>query len=222
MGTYQPIRLTLKLATPVALNHEWIHFDSLLLHLYALAMDPILYSLPTKKAVYWYESVLPTLFAVSSHGIPLASASIFHEPKQYITLSHYKRTDQDVFPQKKLNISSGIFRNHQWRNILLVAPACTFYATVNLRLLHELLPYLTHLGNDTRIGWGRVLDYELERLDEDRSLCYEGRAMRPIPVRLLQSYEYALLCTTRPPYWHPDSLELCAPPNSQIEWRNDV
>jgi hypothetical protein len=41
--------------------------------------------------------------------------------------------------------------------------------------------------------------------------------MRPIPVRLLESYNDAVELAWKPPYWAADSIELCAPPGAEVK-----
>jgi len=41
--------------------------------------------------------------------------------------------------------------------------------------------------------------------------------MRPIPVKLLRSYEDAAYLAYRPPYWAKESVDLCAVPFTHVE-----
>lgn len=47
--------------------------------------------------------------------------------------------------------------------------------------IRELLSTVTHLGKKTAQGWGRVIRWEIEPVDEDWSIWKDGKLMRGIP-----------------------------------------
>jgi len=85
--------------------------------------------------------------------------------------------------------------------------------------VQQLLELLTHLGNDTRMGWGLIdkKRMELEPIPEDRSVVWQGKAMRPIPIRFLNSCSDAVYLPWRSPYWAAENVEMCAPPGAEVE-----
>jgi len=95
----------------------------------------------------------------------------------------------------------------------------TFYGRGRIGLLRDLLGDLTHLGNDTRIGWGEIAEWRLERVEADWSLVRAGRAMRPIPVRMLSEWDDEAWLTWHAPYWDRSKVELCAPPGARVVLR---
>jgi hypothetical protein len=218
----QPFAIHFRLATPVCLNHPWLHLDGVLAHLMAqrlLGRD--YYTLPTKQVVStpipraWHHVV------VHYRGLAWASISCFNPPDVgYQTLQYFKRFEETPHlsrRQRKVPLGSGRFRTWMLRWVYVPAAAVTFYGRGQVHLVQELLSDLTHLGNDTRVGWGRIADMRLEVLEQDRSLVWEGRAMRPIPVRFLQAWDDEVMLAWKPPYWAADSVERCAPPGARVE-----
>lgn len=68
----------------------------------------------------------------------------------------------------------------------------------------HLLRRLRYLGRKRAHGHGRILGVEVERIEEDRSLIWQGRAMRWLP-----DPSGARLVRPRPPYWHPFGRVRC-------------
>jgi len=220
--SWEPFALRCRLATPVALNHPWLHLDGIIAHLIQLRVrGREYYNLPTKVLTHVppghrYQHVLAT----SGGGLVHASVSQFEPETRLTSLQYFKRFEADRFPRKrKVERGSGHYRDWMLRWVLVSAEWCTFYGVGDIALLRELLEDLTHLGNDTRVGWGRVQRWELIPWSEDWSLVRDGRAMRPIPVRFLRSYSDAVPLAWKPPYWAAEHVELCAPPGAEVVLR---
>jgi hypothetical protein len=218
----QPFVLRFRLATPVCLNHPWLHLDGVLAHLmHQRLLGRDYYTLPTKRVVSatipraWHHAV------IHYRGLAWASVSWF-EPADvgYRVLDYFKRFEETPLltrRQRKVPLGSGRYRAWRLRWVYVPAAAVTFYGRGQLDLVRDFLGDLTHLGNDTRVGWGRIAEWRLEPIPEDRSLVHEGRAMRPIPVRFLRQWSEAVPLAWKPPYWAAESVELCAPPGATVE-----
>lgn len=215
-----PFRVVVRLAAPVALNHPWLHLDGLVSHLvYQRMLGREYYNLPTKQVVHLsemqkgkYAHIFPLI-----GGIAHASASIF-QPDRMASLQYFKRFHDQGWPKRnKVDIGSGHYRNWMMRWVYVPAETATFYGYGRIDHIRDLMQDLTHLGNDTRVGWGKIVSIEAEETPEDWSVVYQGRAMRPIPVRLLSSHSDAAMMACRPPYWAAASVELCAPPGAEAE-----
>ena len=221
----QPFRLRCYLATPVALNHPWLHLDGVVAHLVQMRLrGRDYYTLPTKVprpasqdfTRHRYQHVL-----LETDGLTHASISWFH-PHKLVTVGYYKRFEDQGFPvhrKKRVESGSGHYRSWMLRWAVVPAEYVDFYGVGDLALLGELLADLTHLGNDTRVGWGKVARWELEPIQDDRSLVWQGVAMRPIPVRYLASWSEAVPLAWRPPYWAAENVDLCAPPGAEVALR---
>lgn len=209
-----PLRIVFELATPVCINHPWLHLDGLLAHqalLQQLGRD--YYLLETKQVVpLTYETGLARF-----GDIYCASISIF-EPDDMFSLQYFKRFEARGFPAKsKISIARGHYRAWMLRSVYVPAQRITYYACGDPERIEELLSPLTHVGNDNRVGWGKLRRVWLERVDHDHSLVREGVAMRPIPTRLLWRWSDQVPLAVRPPYWAAENVELCAPPGAEVE-----
>ncbi|MDQ7851146.1 MAG: hypothetical protein RB148_12825 [Armatimonadota bacterium] len=216
---WKHFQIVFYLATPVALNHPWLHLDGLISHLVALrVLGRDYYVLPTKtvtslsaKQLGRYQRVLRQWWE-----LPQASVSFFH-PDDLFSLRYFKRFEPRGFPgERKIDLGRGHYRTWMLRHVYCPAETVTFYGTGDLELVRDLLSDLTHIGNDNRVGWGRIHRLEVTELPEDRSLVWEGKAMRPIPIRFLRKWEDAVPLAWRPPYWAAENVEVCAPPGARV------
>ncbi len=215
---WEPFRITATLRTPVTLNHPWLHLDGILSHLvYQHVLGRDYYNLPTKQVVHLRDDRYRNLLS-RQHHIPHASISFFDPPDAaYRSLQYFKRFEAEGFPgRRKVQVGSGHYRNWMLRWVYLAAHTVTFYGCGNLPEIRELLGELTHLGNDNRVGWGKLAALTVERTDADYSLVKDGRAMRPIPTRLLRDWSDSVPLAWRPPYWAAENVEDCAPPGAEV------
>lgn len=215
-----PFRVDLKLATPVCISHPWLHLDGIISHLVCKRiLGRGYYSLETKRVQHLsqqdkgkYAHIFPMV-----DGLVHASASTFR-PEKYCTLQYFHRYEAQGDPRpRKVNLGSGHYRNWMMRWVYIPAETCTFYGYGRIAHIRDLLEDLTHLGNDTRVGWGQLTSIDVRETPEDWSVVCQGRAMRPIPTRSLKSWSDAALLACRPPYWASGSVELCAPPGAEVE-----
>lgn len=95
------------------------------------------------------------------------------------------------------NRSNGTYRDWQMPVHLTLCHRLIGYATGNRREILRALRRLTHLGKKRAHGYGKIRSVEVERIDEDRALVWEGRAMRWLP----DPREGARLVRPVPPYW---------------------
>lgn len=228
-GRWQPFRVVATLATPLCLNHPWLHFDGLIAHLiYLRVRGRDYYTLPTKRVVHLAADEMGpycrTLRVTNDgmDGLTHASVSWFDPPDPaYRSLQYFKRFEERGWPRRnKVPLGSGHYRTWLLRWVYLPVHTVTFYGCGDIALVRDLLADLTHLGNDHRVGWGRIAALTVEPLAEDRSVVWQGRAMRPIPVRLLRSWSDAVPLAWRPPYWAVENVALCAPPGAEVELRD--
>lgn len=215
----KPFELRCRLKAPVSLNHPWLHLDGVVAHLIQLAVrGRDYYTLPTKRVEKSgdqgrYQHVLRR-----TGDLVHASVGKFEPEAQIGSISYFKRFEADGFPaRKKISRGTGYFREWALRTVFASAQYCIFYGVGDMELLGELLEHLTHLGNDTRIGWGELAGWELREIGEDRSIVWAGRAMRPIPVWHLKRYSELVPLAYKPPYWSAESIALCAPPGAEVE-----
>jgi len=236
MSRIVPYELVMRLRTPVALEHPWIHGDSLLAYLaFQRIMSRRMYYQPMfEKATVsrqlhaqFAENGLDPKTAIAYvAGVPCCSIGLFEpEDAPWGTVNYYKRTELDAFPRRgKISLGSGRFRNWMLRTVYVPAEVCRFYLLGDPEVARDLVAELVSIGSDTRMGWGWVAGVEINELgiEEDASLVHEGRAMRPIPVSRLVRWSDEVAVTWHAPYWDRSQVEVCAPPGAEVELRHEV
>lgn len=209
-----------RLAAPVALNHPWLHLDGILTHLAkARAIGREQYNQPTKLVRSLpSEDLGPYAHMLSRSWITRASVSFFGPVERLASIQFFKRFEADGFPRRN-KIAMGFGHYRSWMMRLVYAPAewCRFWGRGDMHLVQDLLQDLTHLGGKSRMGWGAVSAVTVRETEQDRSLVWEGRAMRPIPTRFCRSWSDAVPLAWRPPYWAPEHVEMCVPPGAEVD-----
>lgn len=216
-----PFELVCRMATPIALNHPWLHLDGIVTHLvYQRVAGRAFYELPTKQVCPVSKDRMGRFARrfEKRDGVRCASVSFF-EPDKLGSLQFFKRPEAEGMPGvRKLTISNGQYRAWMLRTVYQACHTATFYGCGDVPVLRAALEDLTHLGDDVRVGWGRVAAWDLREITEDKSVVWEGRAMRPIPVDRLRRYSDAVPLAWYAPYWAPQNVALCAPPGAEVDW----
>jgi CRISPR type IV-associated protein Csf3 len=123
-------------------------------------------------------------------------------------------------PRSKIPIGGGAFKSQMIDVIYCPARRCTFYFRGNKERIEYLLErHLTGIGADTNAGFGKVRDWGIRELDVDYSLVHptEGVAMRPIPVKMLNSCGQSRELTFKTPYWYTEWATECSEPGAEVE-----
>ncbi len=217
---FKPCKITFFLSSPLSLTHPWLHFDGIVGYLQVRRILGEDFFLLSKKTRYSFP--LHEKFPLAYYkDIPCASVSIL-ESTQYKLEVMYKRfEDRWAGGRKKIYRGSGLFRDFMIQHLYVPTRTVIFYARADLEILEDLLKDLIGLGDNWRVGWGAVRKFVIEEQEEDWSIVAEGRAMRPIPVRFLKSYEDSALLAWRPPYWDLSNVEECAVPGTRVELKDE-
>lgn len=219
---WKPFEVVISLASPVSLNHPWIHFDGIISHLiHQRILGRDYYLLPTKalqtlagnEMGKWRRTL-----GLWRGQMNMASVGFFPHEKLG-TLQYFKRFEAEGFPGRRADLGSGHYRSWMLRTVYVASPEIWFYGRGEIGMVEDLLEDLTHVGNDTRMGWGQIANLYVRRSNDDLSLVCNGFAQRPIPVRLLSSYDDSAPLAWRPPYWSAQNVEECAPPGARVELR---
>lgn len=95
------------------------------------------------------------------------------------------------------NLTNGIYRDWNMPMPLLLTHRMIAYARGDRREVLKALRRVQYLGKKRAHGLGKVVSVEVERIDEDRSITWQGAAMRWLPddtgTRMVR---------LRPPYWN--------------------
>jgi len=224
MTEYIPFKVTFRMQSPVCLTYPWIHFDAVLAHLVQRKVRGDDYrALPSKRVEKVVgEQILPLK---KTAGIYHASVSFFDVSDVYATTIYKKFCERYLdlrrIRAKKIDRSRGVFKDFRINLTYIPARKVTFYACGDVDTVDELLSALPGLGKKISIGFGFVKDFRIDELDEDLSIVREGKAMRPIPLPLLEYSSDVAMLAYKPPYWAKEFVTPCAPPNAIVKLGNN-
>lgn len=226
---YEPVKVVLDLGAPTLMTHPWLAFDSLCLSLmvqefsgqeiyhvwqrkfsFDQAIMDAINILGVKQQYPWPVKRRPD-------GLQHASVSLF-EPQfvQPRTVTLFKRFETFHAPtgtrKQKVARAMEFYRDYAMNFIALPVTRCIFFAMAFPPMLERLMSALVGIGTHFRDGFGAVRRWKIEPTQEDESVTYQGVAMRPIPVRMLDGYDDTAMLAWRPPYWGAESVEECCVP----------
>lgn len=212
MKTYQNVKITAYLNTPIAINFP-LHLDAVL-----TAVHP---SMHNKNA--------PSRFAATNSKIenaplPLMSARTVRKDGSYswvwvATASEFpsnakmsidgltrRLTPSDIESmQRTIQSTAGAMRNLFERFTVILTDRVFFYAsTDNVKELRRIITRAKHVGRLRKNGYGSVKEWVIEN-DTERDfknyLCKNSIARRRLPDDFCMDMSTKKL-NIRPPYWH--------------------
>lgn len=216
---FQPLKVTFKMASPIMLAHPFIHLDGLILHLlYRDLLGDDYYCLSSKNPIDFSQYVEAPI--KQTEDVYHTSVSFFDTDAKFAT-TIYKRFCTEYLEllntkKRKIARGSGFFRDYMMRMIYIPAKSVHFFVNGNRKEIERLLKSVVYLGKKTAYGFGRVKSIHIERTERDYSMIKDGKAMRPIPMRMLADAEVKALLAYKPPYWDKRNVELCAFPESEV------
>lgn len=221
---YVPLKITFHMSAPIALTHPWMHFDGLIGHLLLVdALQDDYFILPRKfpfsRLLKHVE--LPPFPIKETAKMYHASVSIFDTDRKGLEILYKKFEDRWAGGKKKIQKGSGYFRDYMMQHIYMPTRTVIFYVNGDYEILHRLCTIIIGLGDNTRVGWGAVKNFEIQETIQDYSIIAQGIAMRPIPQQLLKSSSDMVALGWKPPYWAPENVDLCAPPGAKVELKDE-
>lgn len=133
-----------------------------------------------------------------------------------------KRVRPDAFGTGMIRINGGPFKALNLPMPTLATPYLDFFVRGDRELLADLLRDVGGIGRDSVRGLGSVHGIEIDDDPEDRSLVWNGRPQRPIPIvsdggpfdiRNFDVAHYDVRRSgTRAPYWRSWMATMCAVP----------
>ena len=155
-------------------------------------------------------------------GLPIACASIAHPAPgaRFGSRLRARRTRAETINKPTVMTNGGEYKALAIRVPTLHTPWLDFYVRADVERLADLCRDLQFLGRDGARGMGIVERVEFASDPDDRSLVFERRPQRAIPVAnehdaalRFDPSSYVLGETnTRAPYWNRASRALCAVP----------
>lgn len=227
-GQFEPLEISFRMETPICLTYPFIFFDALIAHLRNRYVDPEGYrALPSKKVVKKASEIdipIKKMVLPSGDFIYHASVSIFDFNEGYIT-TIYKRfcekhLNYEKIKRKKIDRGRGFFRDYMIKLVYVPAKTVTFYVNGDVEQIEKLLEGLPALGKKTAIGFGVIKDFKIKEIKDDRSIIWNGKAMRPIPMEAVSEASEIVLMAYKPPYWAKENHRPCVPPFAECElWK---
>lgn len=220
---YEPLKITFYMSSPVSLTHPWIHFDGLVGHLLMLsALGEDYYLLPRKFPFsrLLKDCELPPFPIKQTDELYHASVSFFDTDRKALEIMYKKFEDRWAGGKRIIHKGSGYFRDYMLQHIYVPSRTVAFYVCGDYESLQRLCSFVVGLGDNTRVGWGAVRSYEIERIEKDISIVKDGIAMRPIPEHMLEYASERVALGWKPPYWAPESVAVCAPPGAEVRLKD--
>ncbi|MBT9150689.1 MAG: hypothetical protein DDT40_00866 [candidate division WS2 bacterium] len=218
---YQPCTITFHMRTPVCLGHPWINFDSLCA--YACLTEVLgedLRKLPNKTDINTYNLLeLPLAKTNETYH----SSISFFDTDDLNVKTIYKRFETTYLHHLtkkkrtgKIRQGSGAFRNFMLRVPYIPTRTVTFHVCGDIETIGEVISNISSLGLKRAEGNGIVNSVSIEEEDRDRSIIFEGNAMRPLPCRLWGPGHKNVMLAWKLPYWLKTNVEMCIYPGSIV------
>lgn len=123
---------------------------------------------------------------------------------------------------RKIDIASGVDRMYRMPLITRVpiGGEIMWYAVGDMDAMYDLLQDISYIGKKAAYGNGRVIEWRIERVDEDKSITADGKPMRPVPAGLARDFgldpAQAFWYGFRAPYFDRRNMAACILPESEF------
>lgn len=225
----EPLRITaVMLDGRLCSSDGWLFLDAILYHAWFMENFKDIYRGTLASGVVGHIGLPLRRYADGTH----ASSVGFY--KQYGTQIEYwnkKPSAHNILGEKyidfgkkrgKINVSSGEYKAYRMPEVIRLISDVTFYAYGNKGKIENLLKHMKHIGKKTAIGWGRVKEWRVESVEDDRTDICEYGLSRPIPVDSATVEQIKVAHTiqriaNKPPYWNYKNTKECFVPNPIVK-----
>lgn len=232
MRSFEVLKITFKMRTPVLLGHPWIFFDSLIAHVllrrqlrddyYCLPSSYPLQDLVDKLDVPIRKIMFNNNDYIYDCSVSIIDGSFY--PYRYMSVTHVRKrfTERHVHEVKtrksKIEIAKGSYRMFDIKFIYVPCREITFYACCAESEIADLLRFIIRcLGKKRAEGFGFVKEVTYEKTNLRTAIIIDDVVTRPIPVELvdcsetLRQYGSCELVpqSYKPPYWSKANVKLC-------------
>lgn len=209
----KPLKITAKLFDGrIATTDGYLPFDSILAAAWMKRYHPEKYfnSDPSIEEVITPELPLAKL----AGNIYAASFAQFNKAGEETAYWH-KRFDSQLAEdyadfggrRGKVDIKSSTYKAYRMPLNIMLAPVVIWYVVGSKREIESLLEEIPALGKKTSQGFGQVMEWTVEKIEDDWSVWKEGELMRSLPDPAGDS-EWGV----RPPYWFLPNIVRCRMP----------
>lgn len=104
------------------------------------------------------------------------------------------------------NLKQGIYREYNTPMCLVITDKMIAYAQGGKKRIKQILQkHIKYLGKKRSYGKGKIINIEVEEIENDYSIKKDGKAMRWLPKQ-----DGSKLVRCRPPYWNRiDRINCC-------------
>ncbi len=229
------VRVVYHMATPILLNHPWIHFDGLLAHIVArMKHGQDYYLLDSRRPieeVVTLDEIPVTKICRSSVCFADASVSMIDgrlPPYDRLYPAHVRKrfTERHIHTvathRRRVEIAKGPFKLFDLEYAYAPARTVEFLAKGYEDEIAELARKVVALGAKRAEGWGFVRRVEVVKTELKHAYTLpDGTVTRPVPIdpfidvgETMRRYGHldSMLHTYRPPYWDRRHATLCTIP----------
>lgn len=209
----RPLKITAKLFDGrIATTDGYLPFDSILAAAWMKRYHPEKYY-NTDPSID--EMVIPDLPLKKLEGdICAASFAQYRKEGEEIAYWH-KRFDAQLSEdyadfggrREKVDVKSSHYKAYRMPLNIILTPDVVWYAVGDQGEIESLLEEIPALGKKTSQGFGQVLEWTVDEIEEDWSLWKDGQLMRNLPDPDGDS-EWGV----RSPYWYPANIVRCRMP----------
>lgn len=118
----------------------------------------------------------------------------------------------------EIDTARGFFKAYRNPLVYHVMPEIVFYAVGDKAEIERLLQNIAYLGKKSSQGYGEVAEWEIEVIDEDKSIFNNGKIARIIPALAYVSNEHEVTddmnvaeCAVIPPAYRKEKMDCFVP-----------
>lgn len=210
---FEPVEAVFTLRTPLIMGFPWIFGDALVARvLMEEQLGDLFYNLPAKAPLpVWKYLRLP----IKQTGLIYnASCSLLDTDEKHLTTFYSRYHEDGLESRAKVRVGSGNLRNYMLRFSYSASRTVKFYYCGDYDELDRILSSLDFIGKKGVAGGGEIAKFELNRVDEDRSVTRNCTAMRSIPLTMCKSYNISdrMKLAYRFPSWDQRNVAECVKP----------
>jgi CRISPR type IV-associated protein Csf3 len=234
ISSWEPLKITFVLGSPVFLSYPWISFDGLIAHLLCEeVLGDVFRLLPLREPMDFVSEIsLPikrTFFDDNGKAdfIYVASVSQFMDPTAVSTQTLHRTFNsencirQSKTTKKKVDLVRGPYKLYSMKLPVQYSPICVFYCKGDWSTIERLCSQVQGLGKHRGVGGGNIVSYTIDRyndLTDNFAINHGNRIMRALPLQFckergisLENHTIAQLAY-KPPYWDKSQFKLCVSP----------
>lgn len=224
-SSFENLKITFDMQTPICMSYPWIFFDSILAHVAARRADPDSYrKLDSKRVDTSLLEKRIRKLPIHWDGIYHASCSQLNDENISFATIYKRFADAALFNLHpnivkmsrgwKVRRGQGQFKDYMIKLVTFHVKNISFYVKGNAKMIADMLQDLPALGKKSSVGFGFFNCFKIENTKKDYSVIKDNIAMRPIPISICEFYDDMAVMNFKPPYWSTNVTK-CVPPGAK-------